>query len=740
MPSDSAMPTPSAATPPAPRTDATPRHARSPERALRALRWVVWLATAVPLLAFALIAVYLYQREFSEARQRLDADARVAQEQALKMLETSEMVLQRMQDMLRDLSDAQVLARGAELHERLRLMSAELPQVQSLVVIGADARGLLFSRVHPMPREVSYADREYFAFHRDAVASVFVTEQLVSRVNGEPFFDLSRRRSFSDGRFAGTLHVSLRPEYLTRFYGELAGAQPGMRMALMRNDGRLLARWPDTDVAGQRLPPQTALMQAIAAGHGSGALDSDSTPPGGDRRLTSYRRLGTYPLYASASLDHGAVVADWLRLCGLMALFAVPATIGLTALASWAQRRTREELGMAQRLQEETEKRQRVERAMLQSQKLEALGRLTGGVAHDFNNLLMVIGSNVFLQRRLRPDLADSRQLATIERATDAGAKLTRQMLAFARKQPLQPQSIDPAQRLPELLDLLRPVLGSAIELECEVAPGTAPVRVDLADLELAFINLAINARDAMQGRGRLSIRARNAAADELPPGLTAGEFVVIDVSDTGPGIADELAERVFEPFYTTKGIGQGTGLGLSQVQAMCVSAGGMASAGRHEGGGARLRLFLARSTQAPAVASAAVPSALSLRAQVLLVEDNAEVADATQQLLETLGCTVERAADGAQARALVQARQARLTPFDLVLSDIEMPGDEDGIALAEALRAGTPPLPVVLMTGYATRLDQAVGQRFPVLPKPCSPAMLAAAMARVLQERAPVA
>jgi signal transduction histidine kinase/ActR/RegA family two-component response regulator len=417
----------------------------------------------------------------------------------------------------------------------------------------------------------------------------------------------------------------------------------------------------------------------------------------------------------------------------LLALFVFPTAFGFAWMSWLALRRTRQELHAAQSLDDERGRRQRVELALMQSQKLEAMGRLTGGVAHDFNNLLMVINSNLYVHRRLRPEVAESPQLAAIERAVGSGAKLTRQLLAFARKQALLPERMALQERLPALLDLLRPLLGSSVTLSCEVAPDTGPIEVDAAELELALINLALNARDAMRGTGELSVRARNALPGEPEPGAS-GHFVVLEVVDTGPGFETATMARAFEPFFTTKPLGQGTGLGLSQVQALCQSAGGVAQIDNRLDGGARVRMHFKRAhagVDAPLPESAASPR---LACRLLLVEDNDAVAQATRALLESMGCAVHHVDSG--AAAVQHLDTAAGNDIEVVLSDIEMPGDIDGIALAGQLLQRRPPVPVVLMTGYAVRLEQAVRGRLDVLPKPCSPTQLAEAIGNALARR----
>jgi signal transduction histidine kinase/ActR/RegA family two-component response regulator len=378
---------------------------------------------------------------------------------------------------------------------------------------------------------------------------------------------------------------------------------------------------------------------------------------------------------------------------------------------------------MQERVREALAEAEKAHQAVLQNQRLEALGQLTGGVAHDFNNLLMVVGNYAHLLRARHPGLAESKELAGVERAVSTGAKLTRQLLAFARRQPVRPEAVDLQSRLPDIAGLLKASLGSRIALSCEVQPDTRPVQVDPAEFELALINLAVNARDAMPDGGRLRIVAGN--ADE--------RTVRIAVADDGSGIPAELLPRVFEPFVTTKPVGHGTGLGLSQVYGFAHQAGGDARIESEAGQGTTVSLLLP--AHAAPVASAAeeelpASSALLAGRAILLVEDNEELATVTLQVLDAAGCRVTRSGSASAAQELLQGGAA----FDAVLSDIRMPGGVDGIQLARWVREARPELPIVLMTGYSTELAQAQALGLQVLPKPCAAGLLIEALDRELR------
>ncbi len=329
-------------------------------RGLEWLRIVAFAAIAVPAIVFAAVAAYMYRDEFKSTRERLDATARIAEEQALKLFETNEMLLHRMLDLVGNKSDADILANGEEMHERLKEMAAGLPQVQGLFINGADSRALVYSRVYPPPRQIDFSDREYYLWHRSAERGIFVTEQLISRATGEPFFDMSRRRTLAKGAFGGTVNVSLRPEYLTHFYERLASSGQRMRFAVFRDDGRVIARWPGKIEPGTRLPAGSFLMKSISEGGTEGSPEG-SSPFDSVDRLASWRKIGTYPVYAVVAMDRSDVMVAWYTRVGLLALFTFPLALGFAWMAGFAMRRAREEIQSGRRLREEIERRKRNE-------------------------------------------------------------------------------------------------------------------------------------------------------------------------------------------------------------------------------------------------------------------------------------------------------------------------------------------------------------------------------------------
>src|SRR5205085_8995078 len=326
-----------------------------------------------------------------------------------------------------------------------------------------------------------------------------------------------------------------------------------------------------------------------------------------------------------------------------------------------------------------------------ESQKLDALGQLTGGVAHDFNNLLMIITGNVHTLKKAVGDNARfQRAVTAIENAANRGASLTNQLLTFARRQSVNPQPINPAERI----EAIRQVLstgGGGVSLAFDIDSNVWPVTVDVSELETALVNLVVNARDAMPTGGTITIGAHNRTASD-----DTGDHVAISVADTGTGIAPDVLDKIFDPFFTTKPIGKGTGLGLSQVHGFVHQAGGTVKVASELGKGTEITILLPRETLARKSDTIdATESGGS--GTVLLVEDNPDVASVSISLLEQLGYTVRRVADAEAA-----VREIERDGVDLVFSDIVMPGKMDGLALAHRLREIRPGLPVLLATGYS--------------------------------------
>ncbi|HYW15557.1 MAG TPA: ATP-binding protein [Allosphingosinicella sp.] len=367
---------------------------------------------------------------------------------------------------------------------------------------------------------------------------------------------------------------------------------------------------------------------------------------------------------------------------------------------------------LEQRIAAAVEERLKAEDALRQAQKMEAIGQLTGGVAHDFNNLLtLVIGGLDLIDRQL-PSQPPGPGTERIRRARDAAmegarraAKLTQHLLAFARRQPLQPKLLEINRLIREISDMLRRTLGEQVELEAVLGGGLWNVEADPVQLENAILNLAVNARDAMGAGGKLTIETHNASLDDsyvegIPEGLRPGQYVMIAVSDTGCGMALDTQAKVFEPFFTTKEVGKGTGLGLSQVYGFVRQSGGHVRIYSELGVGTSVKIYLPRAragVKAERRESNVEPTAIRGDERILLVEDHEDLREHVAGILADLGYQVTATADGPSALAAIEEG----SDFDLLLTDVILPGGMNGRQIATRALQLRPRLKVLFMTGY---------------------------------------
>jgi PAS domain S-box-containing protein len=385
-----------------------------------------------------------------------------------------------------------------------------------------------------------------------------------------------------------------------------------------------------------------------------------------------------------------------------------------------------------------TERRQ-AEEALRQSQKMEAVGQLTGGVAHDFNNLLTIIRSATdFLRRRELSEERRRRYIDAISNTVDRASKLTGQLLAFARRQPLTPEVFDVGLQVEAIAQLIRPLVGGRIQIGLEIVDAECVAMADVAQFETTLINLAVNSRDAMADEGLITIRIEK--ADEIPAsgigGGREGKFIAISVEDTGAGIPPDQMTAIFEPFYTTKEVGKGTGLGLSQALGFARQSGGDIVAASTLRTGSKFTIYLpqAKLAGSPASVAATSPEAASSGHghRILVVEDNEDVGRFSTELLQDLGYATRRADNAKQALALIAADHGA---FDLVFSDVIMPG-MNGVEMARIIREQYPHLPVVLTSGYSNVLAQNTDHGFELIQKPYSVEALSRTLRKAIAER----
>ena len=392
---------------------------------------------------------------------------------------------------------------------------------------------------------------------------------------------------------------------------------------------------------------------------------------------------------------------------------------------------------LEQRIEERTRERETALAQLFEAQKMDTIGQLTGGVAHDFNNLLMaVIGSLTILDKRVT-DPHSRRLLQNAVQGAQRGAALTQRLLAFSRRQELKPQSVDLAALVTGMQDLLKRALGLGIELKCQFPPTLPPVLIDANQLELALLNLALNARDAMPQGGVLTFAATEAVRDADSPDLTLqpGEYVHITVADTGFGMDESTLAKATEPFFTTKGAGKGTGLGLSMVHGLAAQSGGLLRLASAPNVGTTVELWLPRAkTTAVSIARNVErlrPAAARTPCTVLIVDDDLLVLAGTAALVDDLGHTSIEAQSAAEALNKLASGAA----IDLVLTDHAMPG-MTGLQLAKHLHEHYPKLPVILASGYAELPGGPELMNLRKLAKPCSQNDIAAAIDAAMSAR----
>jgi signal transduction histidine kinase/CheY-like chemotaxis protein len=582
-------------------------------------------------------------------------------------------------------------APDAEWLPTLQATLAGLTGIGSVSVV--DASGII--RHSSQPAIVGQSRRDQSLFVR---LSTDTTDQLVADL---PFrtlvgdrsyvIPLGRRLTASNGAFDGAVVATLYPDSLRKFFGTVDVGRQGV-ITVFHDAGAILFREPS-----RRNPlgePAVGNMLFAVAGRAGSSPYRGPIEPGGAIYRTAIVGL-TQRIIVTVSLRESELLADWRRdtTRSAIASAVMAAALGAFLLLLFRQM----DAGHA------------AEQALIRSQRLESLGQLTGGVAHDFNNLLTVVLGNVSLLKMVSAqggNAAQDESLGEIERAGKRAAELTRQLLAFARRQPLMPRVIDLSTAVNSAEPMLRRVVGETATLK--IAPSSEPclANVDPVQLETSLLNLCMNARDAMPRGGTLVVETGCAVLDEnyarTADDVTAGRYSVITVSDTGVGIPADHIPKLFEPFFTTKGPGKGTGLGLSMVYGFVKQSGGHAKVYSELGRGTSVKLYFPEATGTPAVSTPPPgDDPRGLGEVVLVVEDEDLVRGLAGKLLRRLGYTVLEARDGPTALAMVKSE----TRIDLLLTDVMLPGAYTGPKLAEELRRLRPKLPVLFASGYSREI-----------------------------------
>jgi two-component system NtrC family sensor kinase len=537
----------------------------------------------------------LNNQSLLRAQQTLDNRLRLLEEHTAKILHSTELALDFAVTLTADLTDEQIRAREHELHDALKRIVEKVPGTQSIWVLGRDGVALASSLLSPAP-PVETSDRDYYQAMKTSDPGVYISAVYASRVNVRPFFSMDARRPSADGGFNGVIDAGVLPTDIERYYDALDESGHEY-FAMVRRDGAVLARHPRPTTPLLVLPQDSSLLQAMAVSPGGGSLTAGSLD--GVERIQQFRPIPGYPVFLVAGLATSAIRAEWLSALGWYLLIAVPAEIALLLALGFAMRRTHG-------YYEEAERRQKAELALSRGQRLEAVGQLTGSVAHDFNNLLTVVaGAAETAGRHIDNPQRVSRSLELISSAVDRGAALTRQLLSFAGRKSLKAEAVDVREQVLGFEKIIRQTMPENVEVVVKTPPNPCVVNVDPDELDLALLNIAINARDAMPQGGRFTIGVRRVTLDggEKAAGLV-GDFVAISLTDTGSGIDPEDLPRVFEPFFTTKDVGKGTGLGLSQVYGFARQSGGAATIDSTPGRGTTVTIYLPAAGGQPTAAS----------------------------------------------------------------------------------------------------------------------------------------
>jgi two-component system NtrC family sensor kinase len=689
---------------------------RAPRAPIIALWAILLAATLGPLALLGVIASHSRQQALEGAAETATRTALTLHEHARNVFDSFALAMDRIEVELPRRSWEEIAGSQA-LHDLLSRLAAERAQIGSIWLVDADGTARASSARFPQPA-MDVSDRDYFRPLVAGHAGIYVGETITTRMRGRTAFTVARALRTPEGDFAGAIVITAYPAYFAEFYRRIA---PDLdhSAGLVRADGVFLVRdavaVPSTEQP--TASPSFFRMTAEAdEGHWTGVSLND-----GIRRFVAYKKLESYPVYVLFAVGTDSALAPWRREMGSYALVAGAAAAGLLAVGGFALVRTRREQLAALRLARESRAREALEAQLRHAGQLDALGKLTGGIAHDFNNILTVVLANLELLRRA-PEEKRRRYVDNALAAVEQGRRINAQLLSFGRRQPLRPEPLDVNVLIAGMDDILTQSLRGDIRLALDLGADLPLVKADASQLKVALVNIAVNARDAMPDGGVLTVTTRRSPLLNAPV-----DGVAITVADTGEGMSEEVRERAFEPFFTTKATGRGTGLGLPQVYGFAEQSGGEASIDAAPGAGTRVTIRLPATDEAPRSADgsdegAQAPAIGKLR--ILLVEDNATLAETAAAILTDAGHEVVRVptADAAAHEAT--------SGFDLVVSDIVMPGAMSGFDLAQRLRESRPDLPILLSTGYSQAIEQVRESAFPLLPKPYSPDQLRAAVA----------
>jgi signal transduction histidine kinase len=663
---------------------------------IRLLRRLTFLVLLIPLLFFAAAA----WKDRSAILKAAESDGTkivaLLREQAGNLFEGHQLILDMIVNRVIGLDWETVQAHHDLLHE-LEIMDRRLDGASEILL--ADAAGKIrATSIHSEPYELLPAvDRRCFMVLSRNDTGSCISQPYSDPSAGHYLFSLSQRL-VRNGVFDGVAQVAISADYIVDLWTS-ATPSPSDIVTMFNTDGIVLAQSGPQSPAGPSRPDLGKLLIGAISQSDSGIIRA-SLLDDGVNRITVYAKVANQPVYIALSLDKGAILKTWYSNLTVYGLVAASATLGIMIAFGVALRRAESERHAVGSWQAEVEERLKTQDQLRQSQKMEGLGKLTGGIAHDFNNLLTVILGNLGMLKGVVPAGKPRQHLQNAIDASQRAVQLTARLLAFARKQILEPKPVD----LPQLIDgmehLLLRTLGTDIRLRVSSAPGLWPAMIDPNQIELIILNLAINARDAMPQGGTLAIATSNGEfGPGAPPDLTPGQYVVLIVSDTGAGMDAATLARATEPFFSTKEVGKGTGLGLSMMQGVVIQSGGATRLRSQPGCGTQIEMWLPRARTLPKelMVHAVPDQSPGYAGTVLVCDDDPAVLQFVSEALETECCQVISVNNGRAAISMMEINRS----IDLVVVDYTMP-EMNGVAVIKAVRETHPAIPMLLMTGNA--------------------------------------
>jgi two-component system, NtrC family, sensor kinase len=697
------------------------------DAALRLLKTMLVASIVIPVTIFAYAGWINYQNANARADEQLAASLNILSQHASGIFQSVDLTFSAVDAILNGLTDEQIKASDQTLHQQLAKLENSVKAIDAILVADRNGHTIVSSALFPIPAGLDIADRDYFVAQVERDAGIYVGAATQSRVRQEAFFGISRRRPLQDGQFNGIIMISVTPKVFSEFYRQL-GSDTTASFTLSKSDGAIIARFPIPAGDVTHFRPDSGFMLSVVD-HPEGGFVTTSYSVDDVQRRFAYLKLGYADLYVSDGIQTDTIMLGWARTMASHLVFGIPATLVLFTLVLLAMRRTRA-------LYAEAERRDLAEQALRQSQKMEAVGQLTGGVAHDFNNLLTIIIGNLGIAKRGVVEARAERALNNALVGAERAAQLTQRLLAFSRRQPLNPRVIDINKLIVAISDLLTRTLGENIELQTIGGAGLWKVEVDASEMESTLLNLALNARDAMPEGGKLTIETSNAYLDEEycqeHEGIIPGQYVLVAVSDSGAGMSAETIDRAFEPFFTTKEAGKGTGLGLSQVYGFMKQSGGHVKIYSEAGEGTTIKLYLPRREGDEVVISEDDLNAERGGGEtILIVEDDDGVRQYASEILRDLNYQVIEAKDSATALRLLDAEKK----FDLLLTDVVLPG-KNGRELANEVERRRPGTKIIFMTGYSRNAIVHQGRLDPgieLIPKPLTERVLARKIRQLL-------